>query len=194
MANTMGQRIRERRKELGFTQEKLASKLGVTYQAVSKWESGTSMPDIALISPLAMSLQTSAEELLTGAKSTGADTVLAPGAKRRSWGDIKGIVAKDIHGDVRSIIGEVHGDVYGNVTGNITGSVNNIFGNVEGNITGTVDGDITGYVAGSLFGIVTGSVRLGIRGRVNGTVVGDGINIPDDKTLARIQKKLDRDA
>ena len=41
------------RKELGLTQEGLAQKLGVTNQAVSKWESGQSCPDIALLPALA---------------------------------------------------------------------------------------------------------------------------------------------
>ena len=41
------------RRKLGLTQEGLAQKLGVTNQAVSKWESGQSCPDIALLPALA---------------------------------------------------------------------------------------------------------------------------------------------
>ena len=41
------------RRKLGLTQEGLAQKLGVTNQAVSKWESGQSCPDIALLPGLA---------------------------------------------------------------------------------------------------------------------------------------------
>ena len=40
MKETMGQIIRTLRKERGMTQENLAEKLGITYQAVSKWENG----------------------------------------------------------------------------------------------------------------------------------------------------------
>ena len=38
MAMTMGQIIKNLRKGRGFTQEELAEQLGVTYQAISKWE------------------------------------------------------------------------------------------------------------------------------------------------------------
>ena len=41
------------RRKLGLTQEALAQRLGVTNQAVSKWESGQSCPDIALLPQLA---------------------------------------------------------------------------------------------------------------------------------------------
>ena len=46
MSSTMGQIIKALRTKNGFTQEELAERLGVTYQAVSKWESGTSYPDM----------------------------------------------------------------------------------------------------------------------------------------------------
>ncbi|MDE6732160.1 MAG: helix-turn-helix transcriptional regulator [Oscillospiraceae bacterium] len=38
--NAVSKNIYALRKEFGFTQEELAGKLGVTYQAVSKWENG----------------------------------------------------------------------------------------------------------------------------------------------------------
>ncbi len=53
MAPTMGQIIKKLRKGCGFTQEELAERLGVTYQAVSKWENNLGMPDISQIVPLA---------------------------------------------------------------------------------------------------------------------------------------------
>ncbi|MCL2406886.1 MAG: helix-turn-helix transcriptional regulator [Defluviitaleaceae bacterium] len=53
MAATIGQTIRKLRKERNFTQEELAEQLNVTYQAVSKWETGLGMPDISQIVPLA---------------------------------------------------------------------------------------------------------------------------------------------
>lgn len=41
--NQLGNRIAELRREAGLTQEQLAGMLGVTYQAVSKWETGDSL-------------------------------------------------------------------------------------------------------------------------------------------------------
>ncbi len=47
--DTLGKRIAHHRKRLGLTQEQLAEKLGVTAQAVSKWENDLSCPDIGTL-------------------------------------------------------------------------------------------------------------------------------------------------
>ncbi len=60
----IGQRIKELRKKNDLTQEKLADFLGVTFQSVSKWECGATMPDLALIVPLSRVLHVSTDELL----------------------------------------------------------------------------------------------------------------------------------
>ena len=62
--NHIGQRIKKLRKKNDLTQEKLADLLGVTYQSVSKWECGTTMPDLTMIVPLARVLHISTDELL----------------------------------------------------------------------------------------------------------------------------------
>lgn len=56
--------IRNRRRELGMTQEQVASYLGVTTPAVNKWENGLSCPDIMLLSPLARLLEIDLNTLL----------------------------------------------------------------------------------------------------------------------------------
>jgi transcriptional regulator with XRE-family HTH domain len=61
---SFGQRFARLRKEKGLTQESLAKTLGVSSQAVSKWETDASMPDIALLSPLSDALGVSIDELL----------------------------------------------------------------------------------------------------------------------------------
>lgn len=53
MNETMGQIIKRLRKERNFTQEELAEQLGVTFQAISKWENDVGMPDISQVVPLA---------------------------------------------------------------------------------------------------------------------------------------------
>ncbi len=71
--NHIGQRIRELRKKNDLTQEKLADFLGVTYKSVSKWECGITVPDLALIVPLAKLLHVSTDELL-GMHTAESDT------------------------------------------------------------------------------------------------------------------------
>lgn len=56
--------ISEKRKAMGLTQQQLAEKLHVSYQAVSKWENGTSCPDIDLLPRLASVFQISIDALL----------------------------------------------------------------------------------------------------------------------------------
>jgi transcriptional regulator with XRE-family HTH domain len=65
---TTGAFISARRKELSLNQKQLAEKLGVTDKAVSKWETGRSAPDIALLEPLAKELGVSVVEILQGEK------------------------------------------------------------------------------------------------------------------------------
>lgn len=58
--------ISARRKESGLTQSQLAEKLGITDKAVSKWETGKSMPDLSLFTPLCALLKITLNELLLG--------------------------------------------------------------------------------------------------------------------------------
>ena len=61
---TIGQRIKELRKRQNLTQEKLADLLGVSFQAVSKWENDLNAPDLSLIAPLTRLLRVTSDELL----------------------------------------------------------------------------------------------------------------------------------
>lgn len=64
MEQTLGKRIMEHRKRLGLTQDALAERLGITAQAISKWENDLSCPDIAMLPRLAEIFGISADELL----------------------------------------------------------------------------------------------------------------------------------
>ena len=62
---TIGEKIKYFRTQKGITQEKLASELFVSYQAVSKWERNETLPDITILSKLAKTLGISCDAILT---------------------------------------------------------------------------------------------------------------------------------
>ena len=67
--NKVGNLIKELRKKSGLTQEKFATKYGVTYQAVSKWENGKNIPDIALLKEICNDYDININDLLDGKNS-----------------------------------------------------------------------------------------------------------------------------
>jgi GTP pyrophosphokinase len=64
-----GRKISEQRKKLGLTQEQLAEKVGVSAQAVSKWENGHNLPDIENLIAIADILKLPHSMLITDEKS-----------------------------------------------------------------------------------------------------------------------------
>lgn len=85
MNETIGNRIAKFRKAKGLTQEELASVLGVSSQAVSKWENDASCPDISLLPQLCKVLGITADELLTGRND---EVKLVPVEYRKSLDDL----------------------------------------------------------------------------------------------------------
>ena len=59
----IGNKIKKLRKEKGLTQEQLANSIGVSFQAVSKWENQIALPDITLAPVLARYFDISMDEL-----------------------------------------------------------------------------------------------------------------------------------
>lgn len=59
----IGNKIRELRKQQGITQEQLAESIGISFQAVSKWENNIALPDITLAPVLASYFGVSMDEL-----------------------------------------------------------------------------------------------------------------------------------
>jgi len=77
MSETMGQIIRRLRKERNLTQEELAEQLNVTFQAVSRWENGTGMPDISQVVPLSNVFGVTTDVLFGKNGTDGEETIEA---------------------------------------------------------------------------------------------------------------------
>ena len=87
MDMTLGTRISLLRREKGLTQEGLAERMGVSPQAVSKWENDQNCPDIALLPQLARTLGVTVDHLLTGATEEPA-VRLVPQEERKDFQDM----------------------------------------------------------------------------------------------------------
>lgn len=70
----LGLRIASMRRARGLTQGDVALHMGVTPQAVSKWERGQSCPDLVFLDDLAALLDTTIDRLLTGKSPDGERT------------------------------------------------------------------------------------------------------------------------
>ena len=89
MNNSFGKRFSDLRKEKGMTQEQIADRLGVSPQAVSKWENDISCPDITLLLSIAELLDTTVDQLL--GKTQVIETIILPKEERK---DIQKMVLK----------------------------------------------------------------------------------------------------
>ncbi|MBR6361416.1 MAG: helix-turn-helix transcriptional regulator, partial [Clostridia bacterium] len=76
MNNYFSENIRSLRKERDLTQEALAEFLGVSFQAVSKWERGESYPDIELLPAIAAFFSVSTDNLLGVDKAKNEEEIL----------------------------------------------------------------------------------------------------------------------
>ena len=67
----IGHFISEKRKELKMTQQQLADKLKVSFQAVSKWENGSAYPNLEVLYELSVALGVKVDDILSGCEKTG---------------------------------------------------------------------------------------------------------------------------
>ena len=67
---TFAEKLKSIRKQAGFSQEKLAEKLGVSRQAITKWETDTGIPDIENLMSISTLFDISIDELLSNEKGT----------------------------------------------------------------------------------------------------------------------------
>ena len=156
--------IVNRRKALGLTQEGLAQKLGVTNQAVSKWESGQSCPDLALLPRIADLFGITIEELFGREPKAvsfpaqppfpwpddGVLRVLLYAGHTRVYGPVEG--ADEIHFcyegpalNIESAVSVYCDDVMGNVTAGHSVNCDDVYGSIsaQGSVScDDVKGDI----------------------------------------------------
>ena len=89
MSMTLGETIQAKRTAQGLSQEALAERVGVSRQAVSKWEVGDAVPDTDKLVPLARALGVSVDELLgnvpEGPPPEEKEEHAAPGQKGPGW-------------------------------------------------------------------------------------------------------------
>ena len=85
MNETLGNRIAKFRKAKSMTQEELASRLGVSAQAVSKWETDISCPDISLLPKLGSIFGVTVDELLTGNQNA---VMILPESQRKTLDEL----------------------------------------------------------------------------------------------------------
>ncbi len=94
MENTIGTKIAALRKARGLTQEELAEKLGVSGQAVSKWENDISYPDIMMLPKLASLFGVTTDEFLIS-KAEEPEAILLPAEKRKNFEEMMLIIKID---------------------------------------------------------------------------------------------------
>ena len=83
---TVGQRIAQKRKELGLSQEGLAEKLSVSRQAVSRWERGETLPSSDLLKKLSEVFQVSINPLLGSPRQLICQSCGMPMQKEEDYG------------------------------------------------------------------------------------------------------------
>ena len=88
MNTTLGKRIAALRREKELKQDELAEKLGVSAQAVSKWENDQTCPDISLLPLLAKTLGVSVDELLSGKQENAPAVQIVPADERKDINDM----------------------------------------------------------------------------------------------------------
>ncbi len=88
MQENIGANIARLRREHNMKQDELAEMLDVTPQAVSKWENGASMPDIALLPKLANIFGVTIDDLFGADRTPEPDVQMVPPEKRKSFDEM----------------------------------------------------------------------------------------------------------
>ncbi len=166
------------RKKSGLTQEELADRLGVTFQAVSKWETAKSAPDISFLPDLADAFGCSIDDLFSRTVTEGRVCLQLP------WEDdgvIRGVVCegrrilKASDDMIHDFNFEIKGDTKLNSIKSECGII------VNGNLNGGCNAGDGIIVQGDLCGGINCGDGVNIGGDHSGGInCGDGVNVGGD--------------
>jgi len=178
----MGARILRRRKEKGLTQEALANKLGVSNQAVSKWEGDVCCPDLQLLPLLADTLELSLDELFgresmaKTAQKAEADSQILSVAAELPWEDDDAIHAVLFQG--HRLLQPKQGSLFRH------DKYDEIRKTVELHFSGTAQDIYSDFSVVCTDSTISGSVRAG--DSVTCTDVGGDVTAGDDVTCGNV--------
>ena len=178
----MGARILRRRKEKGLTQEALANKLGVSNQAVSKWEGDVCCPDLQLLPLLADTLELSLDELFgresmaKTAQKAEADSQILSVAVELPWEDDDAIHAVLFQG--HRLLQPKQGSLFRH------DKYDEIRKTVELHFSGTAQDIYSDFSVVCTDSTISGSVRAG--DGVTCTDVGGDVTAGDDVTCGNV--------
>ena len=195
------------RKKAGLSQDELAQKLGVTFQAVSKWENAKAAPDITFLPILADIFSCYIDELFSREIKT---EIHYDHCAEFPWADdtiIRGVVCEgrkilqceslvdrftfEIIGDAKNVQSECNIEVNGNISGSCNAVKNiNVSGVVSGGCMSGRDTVIGGHLSGgcnssgdvTVAGSFSGGCNSGGTITCGGNLLGD-INCSGDVTV-----------
>ncbi|MBR5524361.1 MAG: helix-turn-helix domain-containing protein [Clostridia bacterium] len=166
---TLGENIRRMRKEKNLTQEELASRLGLTYQAVSKWEHAKSSPDITLLPVLADLFNCSIDALFSRGDNTVPYNTVCTELPWKDDGIIRGVVCLG-----RKILRKTD-DLVDRFTFEVIGDAKSVKSECNVSIRGHVNGGCNAGRSITIDGNVTGGLNCGANASVGGNHIG-GLN------------------
>ena len=178
---TLAENILKYRKKIGLSQEELANKLGVTFQAVSKWENAKAAPDIAFLPMMADIFGCYIDELFSREVKSEIhydhcpefpwcdDTVIrgvvCEGQKILQYAEITDKFTFEIIGNAKNVQSECNIEVKGSVSGGCKagGSIN---------VQGPVSGGVSSHGEILIKGNLSGGCNTGGNLRVDGDFAG----------------------
>jgi len=193
--------IQKYRKKCGLTQEELAKELGVTFQAVSKWENAKTAPDILFLPTMADLFGCYIDELFSREIKTEIHYDHCP---EFPWADdtiIRGVVCEgrkilqtstlvdkftfEIIGDAKNVQSECNIEIGGNVSGGCMSNRNTV---IAGHLSGGANAGYSITVGGNLSGGCNTGTEISCGGNLSGDVnCGGTVKVAGDVEAEKIK-------